>query len=107
MNVIGDVHGRDVLLVDDMTETAGTLTAAAEILHKNGAKRIFAGVSHAIISDLANERLADSAIEEVITTDSVPQAFGPKIHAVSIAPLLGEAIRRINGGQSITSLFSL
>ena len=75
MNVIGDVEGRDVLLVDDMTETAGTLCAAAEILHKHGAKRIFAGVSHAIISNLANERLASSHIEEVITTDSVPQAM--------------------------------
>ena len=107
MNVIGEVEGRDVLLVDDMTETAGTLTAAAEILHKHGAKRIYAGVSHAIISELANQRLAESAIEEVITTDSVPQAHGPKIHAVSIAPLLGEAIRRINGGQSVTSLFNV
>ena len=107
MNVIGEVEGRDVLLVDDMTETAGTLTAAAEILHKHGAKRIYAGVSHAIISELALTRLADSAIEEVITTDSVPQAHGSKIHAVSIAPLLGEAIRRINGGQSVTSLFNV
>jgi len=114
MNVIGDVNGRDVLLVDDMTETAGTLTAAAEtltaaaeILHKHGAKRIFAGVSHAIISELANERLANSHIEEIITTDSVPQACGPKVQVVTIAPLLGEAIRRINGGQSVTSLFSV
>jgi ribose-phosphate pyrophosphokinase len=107
MNVIGEVEGRDVLLVDDMTETAGTLTAAAEILHKHGARRIYAGVSHAIISELANQRLADSAIEEVITTDSVPQAHGPKVRAVSIAPLLAEAIRRINGGQSVTSLFNV
>jgi ribose-phosphate pyrophosphokinase len=107
MNVIGEVEGRDVLLVDDMTETAGTLTAAAEILHKHGAKRIYAGVSHAIISELANQRLADSAIEEVITTDSVPQAHGAKIRAISIAPLLAEAIRRINGGQSVTSLFNV
>jgi ribose-phosphate pyrophosphokinase len=105
--VIGDVNGRDVLLVDDMTETAGTLTAAAEILHKHGAKRIFAGVSHAIISELANERLANSHIEEIITTDSVPQACGTKVRVVSIAPLMGEAIRRINGGQSVTSLFSV
>ncbi len=107
MYVIGVVKGRDVLLVDDMTETAGTLTAAAEILHKHGAKRIFAGVSHAIIGDIANDRLANSFIEEVITTDSVPQAHGAKIQAVSIAPLLAEAIRRINGGQSVTSLFSI
>jgi ribose-phosphate pyrophosphokinase len=105
--VIGEVAGRDVLLVDDMTETAGTLTAAADILHKHGAKRIFAGVSHAVISELANERLANSHIEEIITTDSVPQANGDKVRIVSIAPLLGEAIRRIHGGQSVTSLFSV
>ncbi len=107
MNVIGEVEGRDVLLVDDMTETAGTLTAAAEILHKHGAKRIYAGVSHAILGDLAHKRIAESSIEEVITTDSVPQAAGPKVQVVGVAPLLGEAIRRIHGGQSITSLFSV
>jgi ribose-phosphate pyrophosphokinase len=107
MNVIGEVEGRDVLLVDDMTETAGTLTAAAEILHKHGAKRIYAGVSHAILGELAHQRIADSEIEEVITTDSVPQAAGPKVQAVGVAPLLGEAIRRIHEGQSITSLFSI
>jgi ribose-phosphate pyrophosphokinase len=107
MNVIGDVAGRDVLLVDDMTETAGTLTAAAEILHKNGARRIFAGVSHAVLGEMGQERLAASAIEAVITTDSVPQATGDKVVAVSIAPLLAEAIRRINCGQSVTSLFAI
>jgi len=105
MNVIGEVAGRDVLLVDDMTETAGTLIAAADILHKHGAKRIYAGVSHAILGEIAHKRLSQSAIEEVITTDSVPQASGPKVQVVGIAPLLAEAIRRINGGQSITSLF--
>jgi ribose-phosphate pyrophosphokinase len=107
MNVIGDVEGRDVLLVDDMTETAGTLTAAAEILHKSGARKIFAGVSHAILAELGHQRIRDSKIEEVITTDSVPQAAGPKVQIVGIAPLLAEAIRRIHGGQSITSLFSV
>ncbi|MFD0892760.1 ribose-phosphate pyrophosphokinase [Luteolibacter ambystomatis] len=107
MNVIGEVEGRDVLLVDDMTETAGTLTAAAEILQKNGAKRVFAGVSHAVLGELGHDRIRDSVIEEVITTDSVPQAEGPKVKAVGIAPLLGEAIRRISGGQSVTSLFEI
>ena len=107
MNVIGEVKGRDVLLVDDMTETAGTLTAAAEILHKNGAKRIYAGVSHAILAELGHQRIRDSKIEEVITTDSVPQAAGPKVQVVSIAPMLAEAIRRIHGGESITSLFAV
>lgn len=107
MNVIGEVEGRDVLLVDDMTETAGTLIAAADILKKSGACRIFAGVSHAILGDLGHERLAVSAIEEIIATDSVPQACGDKIQIVPIAPLLGEAISRIHGGQSVTSLFEV
>lgn len=107
MNVIGEVEDRDVLLVDDMTETAGTLMAAADILHRHGARRIFAGVSHAVLGDLAHERIASSSIEEVITTDSVPQACGPKVHVEGIAPLLGEAIRRIHEGQSVTSLFAL
>ena len=107
MNVIGDVQERDVLLVDDMTETAGTLLAASAILHKHGARRIFAGVSHAILGDLAHERLASSSIEEVITTDSVPQAKGDRVHVVGTAPLLGEAIRRIHKGKSVTSLFAV
>jgi ribose-phosphate pyrophosphokinase len=107
MNVIGEVEGRDVILIDDMTETAGTLTAAAEILGKHGARRIYACVSHAVLGDLGNERINNSVIEEIITTDSVPQASGEKVRAVGIAPLLGEAIRRINGGQSVTSLFEV
>jgi ribose-phosphate pyrophosphokinase len=105
MNVIGEVSGRDVMLVDDMTETAGTLCAAAEILKANGAKRIYAAVSHAVLGDLGHERIAASCIEEVITTDSVPMACGPKVRALSIDSLLGEAIRRIHHGESVTSLF--
>ena len=105
MNVIGEVEGRDVLLVDDMTETAGTLCAAAEILRKHGAKRIFAGVSHAILGDVAEERLNHSEIEEIITTDSTPQAIGTKVQAVGTALLFAEAIRRISQGESITTLF--
>ena len=107
MNVIGEVEDRDVLLVDDMTETAGTLKAAAEILRKHGALRIFAGVSHAILGELGHRRLDESEIEEIITTDSVPQAAGKKVRVVSIAPLMGEAIRRISDGQSVTSLFEV
>jgi ribose-phosphate pyrophosphokinase len=107
MNLIGEVTDRDVLLVDDMTETAGTLCAAAEILKQNGAKRIFAAVSHAVLGDMGRERIANSVIEQVITTDSVPMACGEKVHIVSIAPLLAEAIKRINGGQSVTSLFQI
>jgi ribose-phosphate pyrophosphokinase len=105
INVIGEVAGRDVLLVDDMTETAGTLTAAARILKERGAGRIYAGVSHAILNELALKRLEASAIEELICTDSVPMARGPKVTALEVAPLLASAIERINNGESVTSLF--
>ena len=107
MNVIGDVDGKDVLLVDDMTETAGTLTAAARILKEQGAGRIFAGVSHAVLSELAVSRLEESVIEELICTDSVPMAHGPRVVALTIAPLLASAIERINNGESVTSLFQV
>jgi ribose-phosphate pyrophosphokinase len=105
-NVIGEVKGRDVLLVDDITETAGTLTAAARILKEHGAGRIYAGVSHAVLNELALSRIADSAIEELICTDSVPMACGgEKVTALGVAPLLAAAIERINNGESVTSLF--
>ncbi len=107
MNVIGDVKGKDAFLIDDMTETGGTLCAAAKILKANGAKRIFAGVSHAVIDDLARKRILDSNIEELITTDSVPMAHGEKIIPLSIAPLFAEAIKRIHQGESVSSLFDV
>jgi ribose-phosphate pyrophosphokinase len=69
--------------------------------------RVYAGVSHAILGEIAHERIKDSCIEEVITTDSVPQAAGAKVQVVGIAPLLGEAIRRIHSGHSITTLFAV
>lgn len=106
LNVIGDVNGRNVLLVDDMTETAGTLTAAARLLKEHGAKRIFAAVTHAIISELALKRLEESPIEELVCTDTVPLAHGPKVTTLGVAELLGEAIRRIHRGESVTSLFN-
>lgn len=105
--VIGDVKGRDILLVDDMTETAGTLCAAARILKEHGARRIFAGVSHGVLSDLARERLSHSDIERVLTSDSVPMANGPKVDTVSIAELMGDAIQRIHAGESVSSLFKI
>lgn len=107
MQVIGDVEGRDVVLVDDMTETAGTLCAAADILKNQGANRIFAAVTHAVIGDLGHERIQNSVIEEVITTDSTPVIQQGKITPISIAPILGEAIQRIHNGKSVTSLFDI
>ena len=107
MHLIGEVAGRDVILVDDMTETAGTLWAASSILKENGARRIFACVSHAVLGDLGRQRIRESAIEQVVTTDSVPQASGDKVHVCGIAPLLADAIRRINSNKSVTSLFKV
>ena len=107
MAVIGDIRGKNILLVDDLTETAGTLTEAAGLLKKKGAKRIVACVSHAILNDLAIQRLRKSAIDELITTDTVsrPAIDGVNITTLSVASLLGEAIKRINGNLSVTSLF--
>ncbi|MBK8000346.1 MAG: ribose-phosphate pyrophosphokinase [Verrucomicrobia bacterium] len=105
--VIGEIRGKNVLMVDDLTETAGTLTNAAALLRKRGAKKIFACVSHAILSDLGIERLRKSKIDELITTDTVlrPAIDGVKITTLSVAGLLGEAIKRIHSNSSVTSLF--
>ncbi|MGN6552184.1 MAG: ribose-phosphate diphosphokinase [Verrucomicrobiota bacterium] len=105
--VIGDIRGRNVLLVDDLTETAGTLTQAASILKKKGAKKTLACVSHAILNDLGIERLRKSDIDELITTDTVlrPAIDGVKITTLSVAGLLGEAIKRIHSNSSVNSLF--
>lgn len=107
MGVIGEIRGRNVLMVDDLTETAGTLVNAASLLKKKGAKQIFACVSHALLNDLGIQRLRKSAIDELITTDTVtrPAIDGVKITTLSVAALLGEAIKRINCNSSVTSLF--
>ena len=107
MNVIGDVEGRNVFIIDDMTETAGTLCAAAQMLKDSGANRIFAGVSHAVIGEMGHRRIMESPIEEVITTNSTPVEATSKVKPLSIAPFLGEAIVRINNGKSVSSLFDI
>ena len=104
-SIIGKVNARNVLLLDDMTETAGTLVAAANFLLSQGAKSVRAGVSHAVLTDLAHERLAQSPIQELICTNSTPMATGPGVKTLSVAPLLAEAIQRIHRGQSVSSLF--
>src|SRR5258706_6849679 len=107
MAVIGEIRGKSILLVDDLTETAGTLTTAAALLKKKGAKKILACVSHAILNDMGIERLRKSAIDELITTDTVlrPPIAGVKVTTLSVAGLLGEAIKRIHSNSSVTSLF--
>ncbi|HET7625358.1 MAG TPA: ribose-phosphate pyrophosphokinase [Verrucomicrobiae bacterium] len=107
MAVIGEIRGKNVLLVDDLTETAGTLTTAAALLKKKGAKKIIACVSHAILNDVGVERLRKSVIDELITTDTVlrPAIAGVNITTLSVAALLGEAIKRIHSNSSVNSLF--
>jgi len=109
LNVIGEVEGREVIIVDDLTETAGTLCSAAKILHERGATQIIAGVSHAVLSDLAIERLKKSHIAELVTTNSVPVRSGDgfPITTLCIAELLGEGIGRIHGDESVSSLFKI
>ncbi len=107
MAVIGEIRGKNILLVDDLTETAGTLTQAAALLKKKGARKILAVVSHAILNDVGAERLRKSVIDELITTDTVqcPAIDGVKITTLSVAGLLGEAIKRIHNNSSVNSLF--
>ncbi|MDB5204280.1 MAG: prs [Candidatus Taylorbacteria bacterium] len=105
ISIVGDVKGKNALLVDDMTGTAGTLVEAAKIIQRNGGKDVYAAVSHAILSDIGRKRLKESTIKEIFTTDSAIQAFGPKVTTLSIAPLLAEAIKRIHNDESVTSLF--
>ena len=108
ISVVGDVKGADVLLVDDMTETAGTLTAAAKMLREHGAVSVRAAVSHCILSEMAYPRLAAGLIDELITTNSVPLDIrGLPITRLSIAGLLGEAILRIHSNRSVTGLFKI
>ena len=104
--VVGDVEGCDVLLVDDITETAGTLCAAAKILRAHGAKRIRAAVSHCILNEVSVDRLKSGLIDELITTNSTPvNTLGLPVTVLSIATLLGQAIQRINSNESVTGLF--
>jgi ribose-phosphate pyrophosphokinase len=107
MAIIGEIEGRNVLMVDDLTETAGTLTSAAKILFEQGAKQVYACVSHALLNDIGIDRLRKSRIDELITTDTVlrPAIEGVKITTLSVAGLLGEAIKRIHSNSSVTSLF--
>jgi ribose-phosphate pyrophosphokinase len=109
MTVIGDVAGKNVLMVDDLTETAGTLTSAAALLKKQGALDIYAGVSHAVFTEIAHDRLRKSEILELITTDSTPVWLHPdcRITVLSIAELLAEGIQRIYLNESVSSLFDI
>ncbi|MFO8058944.1 MAG: ribose-phosphate pyrophosphokinase [bacterium] len=107
-HVIGDVRGKNCLIVDDIIDTAGSLTKAAKILLDRGAREVRAMAAHAVLSDPARERISKSELVEVAVSDTVPvpeEKMTEKIKVVSIAPLLGETIKRIHRGDSVTSLF--
>lgn len=108
-HIIGDIKGKNILIVDDLTETAGTITGAARILRENGALDIYAGISHTILTDLAVERLKGSDLKELITTNSVPARLvpGSRVTSLSVAGLLGEGIKRIHDDESVSSLFEV
>ncbi|VAW48547.1 Ribose-phosphate pyrophosphokinase [hydrothermal vent metagenome] len=110
MNIIGDIEGRDCLIVDDMVDTAGTLCKAATALMDRGAKSVSAYVVHAVLSGSAIENIMSSVLKEVVVTDSIPQTKAirecKKIRMVTIANILGETIRRINQDESVTSLMN-
>lgn len=108
-HIIGDVEGKNILVVDDLTETAGTITNAARMLKQHGALDIYAGISHSVLTDLAVERLKGSDLKELITTNSVPSRLAPgsRITALSVSALLGEGIRRIHDDESVSSLFEV
>jgi ribose-phosphate pyrophosphokinase len=109
VHIIGDVRGRDAIIVDDMVDTAGTLCAAAQAVTDQGARAVFASASHGVLSKPAIDRIMASPLQELIITDTVaPRAdvrACPKITILSVARLLGEAVKRIHHGDSISSLF--
>jgi ribose-phosphate pyrophosphokinase len=110
MHVIGEIEGRNCVIMDDMIDTAGTLVKAAEVLKARGAKSVYAYCTHPVFSGPAVERIANSQIDEVVITNTIPLSDAgkacTKIRQLSVAFLFAETIRRISDGESVTSLFA-
>src|SRR6185436_19973911 len=109
MNVIGDVRGKRAIIVDDEIDTAGTLVETYRALEREGVTEMYACATHGVMSDPAIERIRETTLREVVITDSVPLAAAkriPQITVLSVAPLIGEAIKRIHRGESVGALFS-
>jgi ribose-phosphate pyrophosphokinase len=110
MNIIGDIKGKSVLLLDDMIDTAGTIVQGAHACADQGAREVWTACTHAVLSGPALERLQNSCITQVVATNTIPmrgkELVCPKLHQLSVAPLLGEAIRRIHEDESVSSLFA-
>jgi len=107
-SIIGDIEGRNVLIFDDMIDTAGTIVNAARALRERGALKVIGCCTHPVLSGPALDRLKNSELEQLIVTDTIPPSPGwaeARIKALSVAPLLGEAIRRIHNHESVSSLF--
>ncbi len=107
LDVVGDIEGKEAIIIDDLIDTAGTMVAAANMLINRGAKRVLACATHGVLSGPAVERLTNSPIEQVIITNTIPvgDKMFNKLKIVSVAPLLGEAIKRIHEEESVSSLF--
>jgi len=108
MNVIGDVEGRDCIVVDDMIDTAGTLAKAADALKEKGANSVIAYATHPVFSGAAYETINESVLDEVIVTDTIPlstERSSDKIRVISIASLLAETMRRIHTGKSVSEIY--
>ncbi|MFW6197892.1 MAG: ribose-phosphate pyrophosphokinase [Myxococcota bacterium] len=109
MHIVGNVKGRDCVILDDMIDTAGTITNAARALSDQGARRVMAAATHPVLSGPAVDRIADSPLEEVIVTDTIPLTEAArstgKFKVLSVSRLLGEAIKRIHHSDSVSSLF--
>lgn len=108
MNVIGDVRGKTAVLVDDMIDTAGTITEGAKLLRKEGARQVYACATHAVFSHPAIDRLSNGSLEEVLVTNTIPvpeENHFPQLKVLSVANLLGETISRIHDESSVSSMF--
>ena len=109
MNIVGEVKGRSCVMVDDMVDTAGTLTQGAQALREAGASHVYAAITHPVLSGPAIKRIEESPLEDVVVTDTIPLRPDArdctKLRVVSVAQLLGEAIRRISNEESVSSLF--
>ena len=106
MNIIGDVEGKDVILVDDMIDTAGTIVKAAKVLKAKGATSVMACCTHPVLSGPAYERIAEGELDELLVSDSIPlKQESEKIRVISIAPTFAEVIRRVYHNESVNGLF--
>lgn len=108
MNIVGNIEGKTAILIDDIIDTAGTITLAANALIENGAKEVYACCTHPVLSGPAIERIESSKIKELVITNSIPletDKYIDKIHQLSVAPLIGEAIIRVHEMESVSVLF--